>query len=52
MTTHHEAILDQFTRQAVPFRDSLANDDLGMGVGRVGDEIHFGYPVAVLAARR
>jgi ubiquinone/menaquinone biosynthesis C-methylase UbiE len=34
------------------FRESLANDDLGMGVRRVGDEIHFGYPIAVLAARR
>lgn len=34
------------------FRDSLANDDLGMGVRRVGESIHFGYPVAVLAARR
>jgi SAM-dependent methyltransferase len=34
------------------FRDSLANDDLGMGVQQVGDQIHLGYPVAVLAARR
>jgi ubiquinone/menaquinone biosynthesis C-methylase UbiE len=34
------------------FRDSLAHDDLGMGAHRVGDQIHFGYPVAVLAARR
>ena len=34
------------------FRDSLANDDLDMGARRVGDQIHFGYPVAVLAARR
>jgi len=34
------------------FRDSLANDDLGVGARRVGDRIHLGYPVAVLAARR
>jgi SAM-dependent methyltransferase len=34
------------------FRDSLANDDLGMGARRVGDAIHFGYPVAVLATRK
>jgi ubiquinone/menaquinone biosynthesis C-methylase UbiE len=34
------------------FRDSLATDDLGMGVRPVGDTIHLGYPVAVLAARR
>jgi ubiquinone/menaquinone biosynthesis C-methylase UbiE len=34
------------------FTDSLANDDLGIGVRRVGDQICFGYPVAVLAARR
>jgi hypothetical protein len=34
------------------FRDSLASDDLGMNAHRVGDQIHFGYPVAVLAARR
>ena len=34
------------------FRDSLANDDLGMGARRAGDTIVFGYPVAVLAARR
>jgi SAM-dependent methyltransferase len=34
------------------FRDSLTNDDLGMGVRRAGDAIRFGYPIAVLAARR
>jgi ubiquinone/menaquinone biosynthesis C-methylase UbiE len=34
------------------FRESLANDDLGIGARRVGDQIHYGYPVAVLAARR
>ena len=34
------------------FRDALADDALGMGVRRIGDHIHFGYPVAVLAARR
>ena len=34
------------------FRDSLIHDDLGMGVRRVGDQIRFGYPIAVLAARR
>ena len=41
---------DQTLRQI--FRDSVANDDLGIGARRVGDTIHFGYPVAVLAARR
>jgi ubiquinone/menaquinone biosynthesis C-methylase UbiE len=34
------------------FRASLAHDDLGIGARAVGDEVHFGYPVAVLAARR
>ena len=34
------------------FRASLANDDLGIGARRVGDQIHYGYPVAVLASRR
>lgn len=34
------------------FRDSLAHDDLDMQTRQVGDRIHFGYPVAVLAARR
>jgi SAM-dependent methyltransferase len=34
------------------FRDSLANDDLGVGARRDGDKILLGYPVAVLAARR
>ena len=34
------------------FRESLTTDDLGVGARRVGDQIHFGYPVAVLAARR
>ncbi len=34
------------------FRESLANDDLGLGARRVGDQIHIRYPVAVLAARR
>ena len=34
------------------FRDSLASDDLGIGARRVGDTIRYGYPVAVLAARR
>ena len=34
------------------FRDSLANDDLGVGARRDGDRILLGYPVAVLAARR
>ena len=41
---------DQTLRQI--FRDSVANDDLGVGARRVGDTIHYGYPVAVLAARR
>ncbi|MBI2207332.1 MAG: hypothetical protein HYU41_26170 [Candidatus Rokubacteria bacterium] len=70
MTDHRDAILDQFTRQAVPFATAsgikdeaalklvvdfsgaLGNDDLGVGARRVADQIHFGYPVAVLAARR
>ena len=34
------------------FRASLANDDLGIGARQVGDQIRYGYPVAVLAARR
>jgi SAM-dependent methyltransferase len=34
------------------FRESLAGDALGVGARRVGDEIRFGYPVAVLAARK
>lgn len=34
------------------FRDALANDDLDLGARQVGETIHFGYPVAVLAARR
>jgi SAM-dependent methyltransferase len=34
------------------FRGSLANDDLGMGARHVGETIHVGYPVAVLATRR
>jgi ubiquinone/menaquinone biosynthesis C-methylase UbiE len=34
------------------FRDSLADDALGVGARRVGEEIRFGYPVAVLAARK
>ena len=34
------------------FRASLANDDLGIGACQVGDQIRYGYPVAVLAARR
>jgi ubiquinone/menaquinone biosynthesis C-methylase UbiE len=34
------------------FRASLANDDLGIIAREVRDEIHFGYPVAVLAAKR
>lgn len=34
------------------FRESLANDDLGIGARQVGEQIHYGYPVAVLAARR
>jgi ubiquinone/menaquinone biosynthesis C-methylase UbiE len=34
------------------FRESLAHDDLGMEARPVGETIHFGYPVAVLAARR
>ena len=41
---------DQTLRQI--FRDSVANDDLGIGARRVGNTIHYGYPVAVLAARR
>jgi len=34
------------------FRDSLADDALGIRAHRVGDEIRYGSPVAVLAARR
>jgi ubiquinone/menaquinone biosynthesis C-methylase UbiE len=41
---------DETLRQI--FRASLADDDLGMDVRQVGDQIHLGYPVAVLAARR
>ena len=102
---HHEAILDQFTRQAGPFAAaphiqdegalrlvveftgarvtgyrlegelegllarsfpnpgdaheirrrfaaSLADDTLGIGTRRVGGQIHFGYPIAILVADR
>lgn len=34
------------------FRASLANDDLGIGAREVEGRILYGYPVAVLAARR
>ncbi len=34
------------------FRESVANDALGVGARWVGDKIHFGYPVAVLASKR
>jgi hypothetical protein len=34
------------------FRDSLADDTLGIGARRAGDQIHYGYPVAVLAAKK
>ncbi len=34
------------------FAASLADDALGIGTRRVGDQIHFGYPVAILVARR
>jgi len=34
------------------FADSLANDTLGIQARRDGDTIRYGYPVAVLAARR
>ena len=34
------------------FREALAGDDLGITAHRVGEQIHFGYPVAILAARR
>jgi ubiquinone/menaquinone biosynthesis C-methylase UbiE len=41
---------DETLRRIV--RDSLDHDDLDMDARRVGDRIHLGYPVAVLAARR
>src|SRR2546429_9258663 len=34
------------------FRASLADDALGIETRRVGEQIHYGFPVAVLAARR
>lgn len=34
------------------FADALADDALDMQVRRDGDHIRFGYPVAVLAARK
>jgi ubiquinone/menaquinone biosynthesis C-methylase UbiE len=34
------------------FRASLANDDLGIGARLDGEKIRYGYPVAVLAARK
>ena len=34
------------------FRDSLADDALGIGARREGEQIKYGYPVAVLAARK
>ena len=34
------------------FAASLADDALGIGTRRVGDQIHFGYPIAVLVAAR
>jgi ubiquinone/menaquinone biosynthesis C-methylase UbiE len=34
------------------FRDSLADDSLGIGARREGEQIKYGYPVAVLAARK
>ena len=34
------------------FAASLADDALGIGTRRVGDQIHFGYPIAILVAER
>jgi ubiquinone/menaquinone biosynthesis C-methylase UbiE len=34
------------------FRASLADDALGIQTRRVGEQLHYGFPVAVLAARR
>jgi hypothetical protein len=34
------------------FEDTLADDGLGLGARRVGDEIRFAYPVAILVASR
>ena len=34
------------------FRASLADDALGIETRRVGGQIHYGFPVAVLAAHR
>ena len=34
------------------FRESLPTDALGIGARTVGAQIHFGYPVAVLAAKK
>ena len=34
------------------FRDSLADDGLGVGARERAGEIHFAYPIAILAARR
>jgi SAM-dependent methyltransferase len=34
------------------FRDSLADDALGIGTRLVGDQVRYGYPVAVLRAGR
>jgi len=34
------------------FCDSVKHDDLGLGARMVGDQIRFGYPIAVLAARK
>jgi hypothetical protein len=34
------------------FAASLADDALGIGTRRVGDRVHFSYPIAVLVADR
>jgi hypothetical protein len=34
------------------FVDSLADDGLGLGTYRKGDELRFSYPVAILVADR
>ena len=34
------------------FEETLADDGLGLGARRVGDQIRFAYPVAILVARR
>ena len=34
------------------FEESIENDVLDIAARRVGSEIHYGYPVAVLSARK